>query len=130
MGSEGMRVYDVSLLVSVHASKVKITLKADEQNPEISPETAIMMTHQAYGPYRGKPIGGVMSNDKEARRMKITIAPLNGGEEEGWIDVISTPMVAHYLKGVLSEGDMCVISIKPTLHAVGRHPECPSRKVF
>jgi len=132
MGSDGMRVYDVSLFVGLYASKIKIALKLRFITCEISSKTAIIMTHYPYFPYRGEPVVGVMSSDIGGNRMKITIAPRKGVKGSGWIDVISEPMVGAYLKGVFATAneEVCVVGIEPTLHAVGRHPECPSREVI
>ena len=60
MGSDGMRVYDVSLFVGLHASKVKIALKLRFITCEISSKTAIIMTHYPYFPYRGERVRRVM----------------------------------------------------------------------
>ena len=73
-----------------------------------------------------------MSNDIGGKRMKITIAPREGVKGTGWIDVISTDMVGAYLNGVFAtgNGEVYVVGIEPTLHAVGRHPDCPSKGVI
>ena len=42
------------------ASKVKITIKKKIFSALFGSETAIMMTHQPYGPYRGKRVRRVM----------------------------------------------------------------------
>ena len=125
MGSDGMEVYDVSLFVGLHASKVKIGLKLRFKTCEISSKTAIIMTHYPYFPYRGEPLGGAMSNKTLGGRVKITIAPRNGGDDEGWTDVISLDMVGAYLKGVFKENysgtgpEYVVVGVEPTLLPVG-----------
>ena len=55
-----MRVLNLSVLMGLHASKVKIPLKATDHFPEISPKTAIMMKHYPYVPYMGERVRRVM----------------------------------------------------------------------
>ena len=65
-----------------------------------------------------------MSSKTLGGRVKITIAPRNGGDDEGWADVISLDMVGAYLKGVFNTQDpegvqYVVIGIEQTLLPVG-----------
>jgi len=119
-----MRVLNLSVLMGLPASKVKIALKLRVITCEISSKTAIIMTHYPYFPYRGEPQGGVMSDKTLGGRVKITIAPRNGGDDEGWSDVISLDMVGAYLKGVFKENSpdgvqYVVVGVEPTLLPIG-----------
>jgi len=67
-----------------------------------------------------------MSSKTTGGRVKITIAPRNGGDGEGWADVISLDMVGAYLKGVFKENarhpdgvQYVVVGIEETLRPVG-----------
>ena len=67
-----------------------------------------------------------MSRMTTGGKVKITIAPRDGGDEEGWTDVISLDMVGAYLKGVFKENALhpdgtqyVVIGIEETLMPIG-----------
>ena len=67
-----------------------------------------------------------MSSKTTGGRVKITIAPREGGDDEGWADVISLDMVAPYLRGVFKENSRhpdgvqyVVVGVEPTLLPIG-----------